>query len=377
MTTEEIRAQFPYLATGRIYLNHASTSPWSLSVSRRVDEFRHERLEGDIDIYRETIAVTAETRSLAGELIGTDASRVAFTQNTSEALNVLASGLDWSPGDRVLLVEREFPANIYPFLNLRRHGVEIDFLPQPNGRVRVEDLDRAITPRTRIFAVSWVQFLSGFRIDLAAVSDVCRRRGVILSLDAIQGLGAVRLDLKTTPVDFLAAGVHKWQMGPQGLGILAISENLQDRLSQAHVGWISVRDPWDFFSYALDLVPDARRYENGTYNSIGLFGYNGALHLFKDAGHDDVERRVTENAAHAWARLSEAGFEVITPGIPEERAGIVTFLHPRAEKITRALGTRKIDIAARAGHVRIAAHFYNTREEIDTAIDAIMEETRR
>ncbi|MFZ1730987.1 MAG: aminotransferase class V-fold PLP-dependent enzyme [Bacteroidota bacterium] len=371
MTIEEIRSQFPYLESGKIYLNHAATGPWSRYVENNVQEFIEGRARGSIDVFADTIRIIGEARSMAANMIGTDSSRIAFIQNTSEGLNVLAAGLEWKAGDRILLIDKEFPSNIYPFLNARRHGVEIDFVPQREGRVSIGDVEAAMTPRTRLVAVSWVQFLSGFRIDLAALRQICDRFGALLSVDAIQGIGALRLDLRTTPVDFLSAGAQKWQLGPQGVAIIYVSERVQEMISQSHLGWISVQNAWNFFDYDNPLQEDARRYENGTYNSIGITGYHGALRLFEDIGHDRVEELVRANAAHTYSRACELGFEIITPEEESDRAGIITFRHERAEELQQHLLQKNIVVSARVGHVRLAPHCYNTVDEIDEVLAAV------
>lgn len=371
MTRDDLRAQFSYLDNGRIYLNHAATGPWSRFVEQGVQTFIDGRSRGEIDIFPRTIRTIGEARAMAAAMIGAAPERIAFVQNTSEGLNVLAAGLDWKSGDRILLFEREFPSNVYPFLNARRHGVEIDFVPERNGGYRLEDVERLITPRTRLVAVSWVQFLSGYRMDLDALGAICARHGALLSVDAIQGIGAVRLDLAATPVDFLSAGVQKWQLGPQGVAIIFVSERVQERLRQAHLGWISVQNAWNFFDYDNPLHSDARRYENGTYNSIGITGYHGALRLFETFGHDAVARHVHENASHAIARVLELGLPLITPEDPERRAGIVTFRHERAEELQRHLLERHMTVSARVGHVRVSPHCYNTAAEIDAVFEEI------
>ena len=371
MTLQELRAQVPYLESGRIYLNHAATGPWSRFVEDGVQAFIDGRARGEIDVFMQTIRTIGEARAMAAAMIGADPARIAFVQNTSEGLNVLAAGLEWKTGDRILLFEREFPSNVYPFLNARRHGVEIDFVPERDGGYALEDVERLITPRTRLVAVSWVQFLSGYRMDLAALGAICARHGALLSVDAIQGIGAERLDLASTPVDFLSAGVQKWQLGPQGVAFIYVSERVQALLKQAHLGWISVQNAWNFFDYDNPLQDDARRYENGTFNSIGITGYHGALRLFEAFGHDAVVRQVRANAAHAVRRVRELGLRLVTPEDASRRAGIVTFAHDRAEELQRHLLERRLTVSARVGHVRVSPHWYNTTEEIDTVFEEI------
>jgi selenocysteine lyase/cysteine desulfurase len=366
-----LRSQFPYLETGLIYLNHAATSPWSSAVERKMQEIQNEFVRGEVEAFPQAMRTIDEARSMAAEMIGCETARVAFVQNTSEGLNVLASGLDWKSGDRIVIPDREFPANVYPFLNLADRGVELDFVPQREGEVRLEDIERAIGPRTRLVAASWVQFLSGFALDLASLSELCRRKGVLLSVDGIQGIGALRLNLANTPVDFLSAGVQKWQMGPQGVGIIYVAERTQELIRQAHLGWLSVPHAWDFFAYRVELRDDARRYENGTYNTAGIYGYHGALSLFRDTGFDEAAGLVRANADCAWSLAADAGYELITPADPARRAGIVTFRHDRAEEAAGAMRKRGIIVSARSGHIRISPHFYNTREELEAAFEAL------
>jgi cysteine desulfurase / selenocysteine lyase len=217
-----------------------------------------------------------------------------------------------------------------------------------------------------------VQFLSGFRVDLKALGELCASKNVLFSVDAIQSVGAIRHDLQETPVDFLSAGVQKWQMGCQGVAIIFVSEKTQELIRQSHLGWLSVKNAWNFFDYRLDLLDDARRYENATYNSMGLYAYNGALRFFKDIGFDAVETMVRANAEYAYKRAAELGFELLTPSDPAQRAGIVSFRHADSEGVCQALLSRKITISARAGHLRLSPHFYNTFEEIDETLDAIV-----
>ncbi len=371
LTLEETRLRFPYLDSGHTYLNHAATSPWSTSVSAMIDRFRQGRMLGDIDIYPDTMQVIGEVRTLAARFVGAEPSRLTFTQNTSEGLNLLASGLDWKPGDEIVLVEREFPANVWPFLALRRHGVRILFAPQRNGRVEIEDIADLMSPRTRLVSVSWVQFLSGFRINLKELSALCRTRGVLLCVDGIQGLGATGLNLAETPVDFFSAGVQKWQMGPQGLALVYVSKEVQDLITPSHVGWLSAEVPFDFFNYEQPLHGDARRFETGTYNSIGMFMYHGALSLFFETGLEEVHQRVRALATHAFTLAKECGLALLTPENEEERAGIVTFAVPDADALVHRLQERRITVSARSGYLRLSPHFYNTREEVEHVLREI------
>ncbi len=226
---QALRRRFPHTRT-QIYLNHAATGPLSRPVVQAVRRYLQQRYLGPIDNYEELAPIIDETRRLVATVLGTTPDRIAFAPNTSSALGLLAQGLDWRPGDRIAIPACEFPANVYPFMNLQHRGVQIDWIPHREGTFTVEDVARALTPRTRLVTLSWVQFLSGFRADLAQIVACCHERGVWVSVDAIQGLGALPIDVEATGIDLLAAGTHKWLMGLQGLAVCYVRPELQEVL---------------------------------------------------------------------------------------------------------------------------------------------------
>ena len=195
---------------------------------------------------------------------------LTLTTNTTHGLNTIASGLPWREGDRVLLNRMEFPANIYPFLNLERFGVGVDWAESVDGRLPLETVAAKVTPATRLVSISFVQFLNGYKADLAALGAFCRGRGIWLVVDGIQGLGAVPFDLAETPVDALAAGGAKWLMWPMGTGFLYLSPKMLDAVQPAHAGWLGVQDAWNFRDYELKFLDTAERFEGGTLNWMGL-----------------------------------------------------------------------------------------------------------
>ncbi len=375
MTISEIRTHFPFLETGKIYLNHAAVSPLSDYVTGEITTYLEGRSAGKVGMFEEMLEATRDLRSLMAEFLSTRPDRVGFGRNTSEALSLVASGLPWRSGDTVLLNDAEFPANVYPWLNQRRHGVEVKFLPTVNGAVTPQMIEDALTPKTRVVALSFVQFLSGYRADLAAIGTLCREKGVLLIVDGIQGLGPLRIDLSNTPVDFIGAGVQKWLMGPLGIAVFYITEELQERLQPAYAGWLSVRSPFDFFNYSQELRDTAARFEYGTPAALGLFGFRGALRFFRDVGFDNIGKMVKDNADRLFSRLDKCELDIITPRDEHRRAGIVTFSHPRAEEIFHQLQERDIIVSHRSGHLRLAPHFYNTPDEIDRACVVIEELT--
>ncbi len=375
-TLSRARSLFPYIATGRIYLNHAATSPYSTRVVAAVRRHIDARTTGDIDTYWSDVKMVDELRDAVCRMIHAEGSdRIAFTGNTTDALNIIASGLRWRSGDRVLLNDAEFPANLYPYINLKRFGVELDLMPAAGGVVTVEDVARAMTPRTRILGLSAVQFLSGYRADLAAIGRLCRDRGVIFVVDGIQSVGAVQTDVQAMHIDALAAGAQKWQMATQGAGFLYITAALQEQIQQAHLGWLSVENPWHFKDLDQPLASTARRYEGGSLYISCLHAMHASIGTLLEFGMDRIEQHITALTGMLLEEFLEIpGIEPVTPRPSERRAGIVTVrtLEPEKSKLLcQALQDRKISAAVREGCVRFSPHFYNTPDEMHTVVDVV------
>lgn len=364
------RSLFPYLQTGLLYFDHAATSPFSTRVRDAMKQYLERKTEKDLNLFHDVLKMMAETRQQLAGLLNCPSERIALIDSTSNGLNVLAGGLDWKTGDRILLADIEFPANIVPFLNQRRHGVEIDFVKNRDGRILLEDLERKITPRTRLLSISHVQFLHGFRSDLAAIGRLCRQKGVIFCVDAIQSAGAVPIDVEEMQIDFLSCGCQKWLMGPEGTAFIFVSEETQQRISQASVGWTSNRNFFgDFFNYRIDLDPSARRYENGTLNFIGLFGLRASLGILREVGIANIEEHLLQLGDYVIERLRSLNVEIISPTEPSSRAGIVTFRPQNAQAMFDKLKANSITVSLREDCIRFSPHFYNTREELATALE--------
>jgi cysteine desulfurase / selenocysteine lyase len=377
-TLAHARSLFPYVATGRIYVNHAATSPYSTRVVAALHRHIESRATGDIDTYWSDMKMIDALRETVRTMINAEGvDRIAFMGNTTDALNVVATGLSWRTGDRVLLNDAEFPANLYPYINLKRLGVEVDLLHVQAGVVTVEDVMQALTPKTRVLGLSAVQFLSGYRADLAAIGRLCRDRGVIFIVDGIQSVGAVQTDVRAMCIDALAAGAQKWQMATQGAGFLYLTADLQERIHQAHLGWLSVDNPWDFRALEQPLAASARRYENGSLYMSCLHAMSASLLTLTEFGFDRIETHLGELTRILLEEfLAIPGIEPITPRTPERRAGIVTVRTAQPEtskKIYDALRKRGILAAVREGCVRFSPHFYNSAEDMRIIGGAVRE----
>ena len=372
MDVNEVRKLFPHIEKGITFFNHAATGPLSRRVIDVLNEFIRERSEDKIDDYPGFLKVYEETKDLLAGYLNTDSKRIAFTDNTTNGMNILAQGLTWKEGDEIILNDIEFPANVYPFMNLQKKGVKIEFVKSHDGIVSAEDIMNKMTSRTRLVSVSMVQFLTGYRIDLKKLSHVCRGSNIYLSVDAIQGLGAINLDLQEEGVDFISCGVQKWLLALQGLSFIYVSEKLQEEIQPAYVGWLGVNDVWNMLDYNLSLKVTAERFQPGTLSNIGMYAFNASLKLFRDFGYREVENRVISNSHYLMNELLKIGITPFLTGLDKEfLSGIVSFKHPYAYSILEILNENKIEAAVREGDVRISPHFYNTEEEINKLIEAL------
>ncbi len=372
MDVQKAREYFPYLKKDKIYFNHAATGPLSTVVLERLNKLFHERSEGSIDYYSELIKIIAENKIKLAELINSTPERIAFLDNTSNGINVLAQGIKWKKGDRILLNDIEFPANVYPFINLEKQGVIIDYVKSKNGKVLTEDILSMIKPDTRLVAISQVQFLTGYRADLKEIGNYCKDKNIIFSVDSIQGLGAITVDVQNENIDFISCGTQKWLLGLQGLSFIYVSEKLQDQMDQKNVGWLSVEDAWNLLEYNLKLKNSADRYQGGTLNETGLWALNGSLKLFNEFGWNNIEETVLDNSKYFMNKLKENNIESILADCEKKNiSGIVSLKSESAQKIFDKLTEKNIFLAVREGVLRFSPHFYNTKEEINKVVEEL------
>ena len=318
------------------------------------------------------LKVFGDTKTMLGNLINTSSDRITFVDNTTNGLNILAQGINWTKGDRILLNDIEFPANVYPFLNLERDGVEVDFIKSHNGVVSAEDIIENVKPGTKLISVSFVQFLTGYRIELQKLGKFCKENGIIFCVDAIQGLGAIRLDVQKDNIDFISCGSQKWLMGLQGLGFIYVSKKLQEKLTPKYTGWHSVKNAWNLLDYKLNLKENADAFQTGTLNTMGIYALNASLKLFDEFGNDEIEETVISNSKYFINELDNIGIKSFLVDCDEQNiGGIVSFKHENSQKIFDELKNKKIIGAVREGVVRFAPHFYNTKEEINIVVNEV------
>lgn len=372
MTKTEVRKLFPHIDKGITYMNHAATGPFSQRVLDVMQEYFRSRSEDNIDDYPGFVKLIEETRGLLVPLLNAETEGIAFADNTTNGLNILAQGLHLGKNDEIILNDIEFPANVFPFLNLEKRGVKIIFVKSHNGIVSAEDIIEKMTPNTKLVSVSMVQFLSGYRIDLEKLGSACRSKNIILSVDAIQGLGALTLDVKKCNIDFISCGTQKWMLGLQGLSFIYVSPKLLQILEPVYIGWLCVKDGWNFLEYKLDLKDSAERLQPGTLNSAGVYALNAALKLFHEFGLGRVEESVISNSKHLNSSLKKIGINPVLPDLEEKYlSGIVSFKHPDAYSILEILKEKKIEVAVRSGMLRISPHFYNDENDTFRLIEGL------
>jgi selenocysteine lyase/cysteine desulfurase len=217
-----------------------------------------------------------------------------------------------------------------------------------------------------------VQFLSGYRIDLEKIGKICKEKDIIFSVDAIQGLGAVRLDIEKFNINFLASGTQKWLLGLQGLAFIYVRTELQDKMKSAPIGWLAVKDAWNLLDFDLTTKETAERFQPGTLNNLGIYAFNSSMKLFKEFGFDEIEKQVISNSKYFIDELVKIGYNSPVLSLPEKHlSGIVSFRSENAQKIFDILSQKKIVCSLREGYIRFAPHFYNTKQEIDFVVDTL------
>ena len=371
-TINNVRDLFPHIKDGVIFFNNASTGPLSTPVIEEMKLYIKENSENDIDGFKAFLSREKYAKKIIAEMINTTADRIAFVDNTSNGINILAQGIDWSKGDRVLLNDLEFPANVYPFLNLEKEVVIVDFVKSKDGIVTADDLIEQIKPGTKLVSVSQIQFLTGYRIDIEKLGNECKKRGIIFSVDAIQGMGAVNPDVKKCNIDFLSSGAQKWMLGLQGLGFIYLSEKMQSNLRQRFIGWKSVVNAWNILDYDLKLREDASRYQNGTISEIGVYAICASLNFMKEIGFKSIEETVLSNAAYFTERLKEIGLKPLLADCTDKnRSGIIACKIKNAQSVHDELLKKKIHTAVREGYIRFSPHFYNNTEDVDKVVKVL------
>lgn len=377
---KKIREQFP-VARNYTYLNNAAVGPSPPFITAGAAEVLEGYGTSGGELENGWHRRIQEVRESLARLLGAGAEEIFLTGNTSQAIVFAAQGFPWRPGDSVLCLAGEFPALTVPLHMLGSRGVRLKLLPpQPDNAWSVDDIAAALEPRTRMLALSWVEYHTGFRNDLAAIGQLCRERGVFFLVDGVQGSGALKACLNDWGVDMFSAGGHKWMLGIEGTGFGVLRRDKLDLLEPTAVSWISLEDPFDFLGkgapeprFDKPLRRDARRFEGGTLNVAGAHALGKSVDTLLELGPEDIEAHILALGARAVEGLKSRGFKVLSPQGDGQRSGITVFSHPSGNngRLLVELRKRKITVGYPCGNIRISPHYYNNEDDIDTLLEAL------
>lgn len=317
------------------------------------------------------------TREKTARLIGCEPDEIAFSRNTAEGILWLAQSMPWEKGDEVLITRREYPTIVYPFMSQQHNGVKVILVEQDDRRITPEVIEKGITDRTRLVAVSWPQFDTGQRPDLDAISGICRERDILLLVDPIQCLGSIRLNVNEKGIDCLSAGTHKGLLGLPGLGIFYCRKSLLETLRPVHTGWGSLEEDMgtEYRTESYDFAParGARRYEEGCRNLVGIAALNASLDFIEEIGSENIENRVKELTDYLCEQAAAKGCEIVSPRDNNQWSGIVLMRLPRQDprKLAEELREELILVHAMHGCLITGTNFYNNHEDIDRLISRI------
>ena len=356
-----------------VYFNHAAQSPLPRRVAAAIEaQIENAKLRGAAD-WNRWIADVDKTREKAATFIGALRSEIAFVPSTSWGINLVAQAYPWKEGDNVVGDDMEFPSIFYPWRLLGKRGVEHRLAKSHEGRVTVDDIAAMVDSRTRIVAVSWVAFHNGYVYPLEEIGAFCRERSILLVVDAIQGLGALPLDVADFGIDVLVADPHKWLLGPEACAVFYVSENARERLPPPFGGWWNLKKQGEYLDYSGELHLSGRRYEPGSLPIAPIMGLSASLDLLSEVGVETIRERILANTELLKEGLASRGWKTASP--QPLASGILAAVPPSNDprRVAWKLEEKNIIVTAREGAVRFSPHFYNDREEVERTLAAVGE----
>ena len=366
--------EFP-LDNSIVYLNHAAVAPWPQRTADAIKQFTDENLHQGARYYPRWMKTESALRiQLVSLLNAASVDDIALVKNTSEALSMVAHGLDWQAGDNVVFPDVEFPSNRIVWESLTRYGVEIRKIDISLTSTPEDALIDAIDDNTRLLSTSSVQYATGLRMDVARLGKVCKTTNTLFCVDAIQSLGVLPMDVEAIQADFVMADGHKWLLAPEGLAVFYSRESARKQLKNHEFGWHMVEEMFAFDSQDWKEATTARRFECGSPNMLCIHALHASLSLLLEIGMEEVSARILGNTDYLIKQLKQIqGTRIITPERPEQHAGIVTFCPPEADisALHGQLMAKGVICAMRGGGIRFSPHFYTTRETLDAAISTL------
>jgi len=368
------RKEFPF--TKKVtFLKHASFGPIpQRSWKATQDYYSYLKVEKTEDIDREAFEKLDEIRILLAKMIHAKPAEIGFVPNTTYGLNIAAWGLDLKAGDEILLSDVEFPANVYPWTNLRQKGVGVKFIPSKNGFFDIDNFLKAIDRKTKVLALSSVQFFNGYKNDLKTIGKICQEKDIFFVVDAIQGIGAVDLDVREYQIDLLSCGGEKWLLSSLGTGFFYLSSSAKRKINPVFFSWLSV--DWklnftDVMKYDLQPFPSARKFELGTYPYSLLWTMHSSLQLLSEIGVKNIEKHNLKLLDLLINGLTEKGYPITSSLEDGHRSSILSFSGKNIRSLYKKLLKKNILVSLREGRIRVSPHFYNTEEEIKRLIETL------
>jgi len=377
LSDTELRHRLFPITKSRIFMAHAAVTTLPGPVAEAMSGLV-QRCAEDFRDYSETLALIRQTRNLAARLINSSPDEIALLGPTSLGLSLVANGLTWEPGDEVVCYLDDYPANVYPWINLRNKGVQVRFIePAQVGELTVDAVHRVITPKTKLVALASCNFVSGFRIDIAAIGKLLRERGILFCLDAIQTLGAFPTTVEY--VDFLSADAHKWLLGPVAIGVVYVRKELFEVCRPTLLGSGNIKAPDYVAQNQIEFVESAQRYEPGVLNLPGIAGLKASIDLLLDVGIDKVAERILTIRSRLVSGLTELGFTLLGQNHdPMHFSGIITVSHPARTipSLFKRLSENQAVCSLRQDrqgkqYLRFSPHFYNTEDEVDRILEVL------
>jgi len=357
-----------------VYLNNAAAGVLPVRTRDALLALINGQAERGVLGFVSAEAALPEIRARIGRFVGGSSDGgVALLRNTGDGANVVARGLDWQPGDEIVICDNEFGANAMPWLALRELGVVVRFIRTPHERMTPDVLRREMSSRTRVVAVSWVSFFDGYRHDLAALAEIAHASGAWFCVDAIQGLGAFPMDATALGIDALYAGGAKWLLALPGVSFLYVAPRLFERLAVRWRGWRDVADIWDFLDYEQPLAPDGSRFEGGTPNFHGAVAMSNSMDVIEEGGLDRIAAHVLALTDRLVEGLHSLGAQISTLRGPGISSGVVTFSLPGVDSVElgRRLGKAGIVTTFRPTGLRVSPHGHNAASDIDALLSEL------
>jgi selenocysteine lyase/cysteine desulfurase len=380
ITFANVREQFPH-TSNITYFNAAAVGPFSTSVQEAVEEHLRMRVKSEKDDSHVGFGTADELRSIYAGLVGAEHRHIGLGSNTTFGLNLAAYGLPMKAGDEILVSDVEFPAAVYTAkAAAAARGLTVAFVKSVDRRFDIDEFRKAISPKTRMLMVSFVQFFNGYKIDLATVGKVCRDHGIFLVVDGIQGMGAEAIDVRSLGIDIFTSGCQKWMLSPQGCGFFYVSDEVRDKITPPFMSWVGA--DWkmqytDMFHYDKPYFESARRFEMGYYAVLNFVGMRAAVQLFTDLGIAEIQRHNHALIDRLVDYIHSNPYYRITSTLDlQHRSSMFTFTCADLEPLHKELLRRRIILVRREGSIRVSVHLYNSETDIDKLIEIMAEFSR-